>query len=512
MLGNDGLLKRFTNFDLPQIAVFGFLGTLFRLLYGYYFTPWHQSPDHLAWEMSLNDCFATGHLSYEQLIHYPHEGGTILISLLSLVIKLFTSTNALAVSALMLDLTVRLVQMYVVKKVFEPRVALAFGIWTIFSLPSLIPWATLNFGLHAISSVFPFLLLLILTRDRGRRRDFLMDGAFLGFAVWFSYMNVILMPIYCVALALQGKPLQQWLYSMASLALILGLHSLVRLHADAGFHLAEFENTTIRGFGWSVVELQSHTHLWESWTETLPRSTQLQSPTVAPSGWLKSIWLVLTYMGYGCFCIARSMRSTARGLGVGFAIIVVFMTLYAISPFFYDGSHTKNFVAYRHFAYILPFVTLYVLVGMSAFRLRHVLVPAFLACGILGSCLLFAQDYRDEYPLLATGWVLTSKFGHDQAHLSCIIARSQFEEKVLLMGTGWGMASMLFQDAATGDRVVVDAKVQVLLDYIAHFEGAQRTAVCDGMRLAFDKAVLPRLDTLILERILRQLPPVDGWE
>jgi hypothetical protein len=141
-----------------------------------------------------------------------------------------------------------------------------------------------------------------------------------------------------------------------------------------------------------------------------------------------------------------------------------------------------------------------------------VLVPAFLACGILGSCLLFAQDYRDEYPLVATGWVLTSKFGHDPARLSCIIARSQFEERALLVGTGWGMASMLFQDAHTADGRAVDAKIPVLLGYIAHFEGAQRTAVCDGMRLAFDKAVLPRLDTLILERILRQLPPVDGWE
>ena len=495
-----------------HIVIIALLGTLLRLLYAHFFAPGHQSPDQLAWEMALNDCFASGRFPYDQLIHYPHEGGTIPISWMSLVIKLFTNANSLAISALILDFVVRLVQMHVVKKVFAPRIALAFSVWTIFALPSLIPWGTVNFGLHSISSVFPFLLLLILSKDRSSPRHFLLNGAFLGLALWFSYANVVLIPVYFLSLCWHRKPLQQWAYAVASLALVLGLHVLVRTYADAGFHLAGYENTTIRGFGLSLSELKPSEHFWEVWTETFPRSTLLRSNTIAPSGWLQNLWLRLVFIGFACLLIMRVMRASKQGVATAFFIIVTFMALYAMSPFFYDGTHRKSFIAYRHFSYILPFVAMYAIVGLSHFRLRYVLVPLFLACGVLGSSMLFTQEPKAEDPMVATGWALTSKFGHDSARLTRIIDRVQVDQKALLVGRGWGTSTLLFQDANRQDTVALHNKITMLLQMIDQYEGMNRTAVCDGMKRAFGVSVTPQLDTTILEMILCRLSPVEGWQ
>src|SRR5690606_32878207 len=129
--------------------------------------------------------------SYEYLIHYPHEGGTILISLLSQFVNLFTSFSSLTVVAFLLDFVVRFIQITVVKKVFNSQTALLFGVWTIFATPALIPWGTVNFGLHYLSSVFPFILLLLLYRKKNTLKYYLGCGLFLGLACWFSYSNVV---------------------------------------------------------------------------------------------------------------------------------------------------------------------------------------------------------------------------------------------------------------------------------------------------------------------------------
>ena len=66
------------------------LGSISRLVFALEFQLWNQSPDQLAWELNLQEIFENGNWSYDSLIHYPHEGGTILISLFSLLFKPFT--------------------------------------------------------------------------------------------------------------------------------------------------------------------------------------------------------------------------------------------------------------------------------------------------------------------------------------------------------------------------------------------------------------------------------------
>jgi hypothetical protein len=178
------------------ILVMCVLGSLFRLGYCWVHTPWKFAPDHMAWEILLDESIKEGDFSYSHLIHYPHEGGTIVVSLFSLLINFFTPLNSLAIAAFILDFLSRLIQLYVVKKIFTNKVSLAFGLWTIFAMPCIIPWAGVSFGLHSISSLFPFVFMYLIWKDGASHRHSVIMGLFLGLAVWFSYANIPLIPVY----------------------------------------------------------------------------------------------------------------------------------------------------------------------------------------------------------------------------------------------------------------------------------------------------------------------------
>jgi len=70
-----------------QILLYLLLGLITRIIYGVWHEPWLNAPDQLAWDILLNEAILSGSLRYDQLIHYPHEGGTILISFMALIIK-----------------------------------------------------------------------------------------------------------------------------------------------------------------------------------------------------------------------------------------------------------------------------------------------------------------------------------------------------------------------------------------------------------------------------------------
>ncbi len=512
MLGSDPVQKlspHLSPWRPSNIAVFALFGTIFRILYAYFLRPWHQAPDHFAWEMSLDDVHATGHISYDQLIHYPHEGGSILISLLCLCIKLFTKFNSLAIAALLIDTATRWVQMYVVQKIFDSRISLAFGIWTIVALPSLIPWSSVNFGLHSISSFFPFLLLWILRKGKNGTRHFILQGTFLGLAIWFSHVNIVLVPVYLLFLLFQRKSMQQSAYALLSLAAILALHSIVKTQADAGFHLADFSADTIRGFTFRGLGEMDISHLNSVWGDQLPGSTLLKTKDLATNGWLQGIWITLGVIGLGMLLLSRSFRDVQQGVTTGFLIVVVFMVSYAVSPFLFDNSRPPNFVAYRHLSYILPLLSLYVIVGLSKLRLRFVLLPVYLACGVYGSCMLFAQAPRKGYPLKETGWILTSKFGHDPEKLSRIIERSEYNQDEFMIGVGWGMSTLNFSSVAPGNEELLEQKIQSIVLALDEFKPENRMKLIEGVRWSFEAVVDPKLDMAILYRLFAYLPQKD---
>lgn len=481
------------------------LGTLARLVYGMEKKPWNQSPDQYAWEMILDHSFYEGHFSYDQLIHYPHEGGTLLISILSLILKLFARHHSLVLSALILDFASRYVQLYVVRQVFKFQVSLAYGLWTIFAVPALIPWATVNFGMHSLCSFFPFVLLYLLWQGKHSRWHCWWHGMFLGLACWISYTNALLVPLYFLYMIVEKKPVRQWGCAFLSLALVLGIHAVVRTHADAGFHLAGYSVSSIRGTTFSLMEASTYDHVFAVWTHQFPGSTLLESDLPGSSHTLRVLWLTLVFTGWGGYFLSRVLRSSPPAASMGFWLIPLFVTLYAVSPFFDDETHTRNFIAYRHFAYILPLVSLYAIHGLFSLRVHHVLLPLYLFCGIKGYFHMFDHKPATYLPVKEAGWVLCAKFGHDVGRLTGIVEATRYDQAELRKGIGWSLGTTLFEGLRKEDSLALRPKLDFLVQTLQEFPASYRPTLVMGVEYAFEGPVLPKLDPGILDRIHERL-------
>lgn len=273
------------------------LGSIVRFFYGYFFTPWQQASDQIAWEILLEE----GTWSYDQLIHYPHEGGSILISILSRFSLLFTDFHCLVITAFVFDFFSRYIQLSIVQRVFEGKIFYCFGVWTIFATPTILPWATVNFGLHSISSFFPFVLLYILWRNKDTIQAHLQNGLFLGVAIWFSYSNIVLVPVYFLFQIIKENRSKKWMYSLFVLILVLSFHIILRLNMDAGFHLEKTNLTSIRGTNFLWNDLNTWTRVYKVWFTALADAAIAVPNSIFILRYLKYLWLVIVFVGIiGC--------------------------------------------------------------------------------------------------------------------------------------------------------------------------------------------------------------------
>src|SRR5262245_50122720 len=100
-----------TNLKGFLVFIIVLLGTILRLIYGWYARPWCIAHDQIAWTLSLEELLHGGTWSIKQLIHYPHEGGTLPISLLYLCLSpLAKFVPLLSIIALLLDAAARFIQ------------------------------------------------------------------------------------------------------------------------------------------------------------------------------------------------------------------------------------------------------------------------------------------------------------------------------------------------------------------------------------------------------------------
>ena len=232
---------------LPWLWIFLLAGTVVRIAYAVLFKPWWEAADHLAWAIVLKSVGHVAGLGYWQFIHYPQEGGSIPISLLTLLIGRIPGIAALPASALLVDAFSRWVQLKVVAARFDRKVFLLFGAWTVCGLPILITWSSVNCGLHNLSSFFPFVVLWLISRPSEVNARVWTDGLVLGLAVWFSYNCLLLLPVYL----LLSRPLFQGpgplFRSSAAFVAVLAVHFLFRTSFDPGFHLPEWSPVSVRG-------------------------------------------------------------------------------------------------------------------------------------------------------------------------------------------------------------------------------------------------------------------------
>jgi hypothetical protein len=445
-----------------------------------------------------------GHFSYRHLIYYPHEGGSILVSLLAHACNMISSFNSLTIAAFLLDIVSRLIQLYVVWNVFSRRIAYLFGAWTIFAVPVIIPWATVSFGLHSLSSFFPFVLMYLLWKDPRDRRQFIGLGIFLGFAVWFSYSNAVLIIVYFFYLLAARKEIGFCLYSLGSLALVLALHLLVRKYADAGFGSQQNNVLQIRGTGFTLQGFTNWRVYYKAWTDPLASSATMVKNSRFNLVFLKYLWIVLVAGGFAGCLRSDFNKGANRPMGINLLTVFLFVTAYAVGPFYYDYPDLGNFVAYRHLTYILPVTALLTIAGLSTFRAGKWIAWVFIITGIYSSCLLFTVEKKLIRADKPAGWALGAKFGSNPGEVNRIVAASPYDQKQVMQGVGWGISAAMFEGINCDDRRMRERTTE-LLKVLYQTQEKYRDDLISGILFSFSDGITPVLDRRIEALLVEEL-------
>lgn len=484
---------------LPKTA--GFTATLLllciaasvvRFIYGYLYAPWNIAPDQLAWEISC----AGNHWTYDQLVHYPHEGGTLLLSLMARMAAFFSSFHPLTVVAFVLDILFLIIKLFVVRTVFGNRTAIAFACWSVFVSPSILPWSTVNFGLHALSSVFPFLFLLLIWKHRTTTGYYAFAGFALGLSCWFSYINIPAAVITVAFLLFRHKKVMLSGILLLSLAAIVLLHLVVRNNTPAGFKFEQPRVTSIRGTHFSPGKKEFTEQALHVWHKALPDAATVVNTSEGQSPLPKSGWMLLTYGGFGLAAIFLIRKKIPEETLLPLLTALVFVLFYAVSPFYYNDERPGNYVLYRHLTYVLPVMALVTIAGWMQLRYAAIPVSVFIAIGVYSSLLLFKQHKTDYVAWREAGWVLGAKYGHDPQRLHTLVYSAQKDTTALLTGSGWGIAAALFTDE-TAKSPAITQKLEQLDHLLNQFPPQDTAAVSNGIAFAFSDAVTPKLDSAI---------------
>ena len=229
-----------------------FAGTLIRFLFGYLLKPWLEAPDQLAWGLSIDEMVASGNFNYTQLMHNAFESGSWVPGLLSIPFRSIANIlPALSWSALLIDLLSRTIQIKVVQNILGNKSAIWFGWWTIFSIPLILPWSTVNCGLNSLSAFFPFLFLFIITKIHGKKLAPIYLGLFCGLSMSFSFDNLVLAPVAMLVILWSEKITMNKIAALFSFLLLFFIaflpFLLARKFLNTGFQLESESVLSLRG-------------------------------------------------------------------------------------------------------------------------------------------------------------------------------------------------------------------------------------------------------------------------
>lgn len=482
-----------------HIYAFVLSGTMVRLLYGLYTKAWLGSPDQLAWGLSLDDAVQNHHFTYKQLMHYPHEGADLFISLLSFCLRPFSNIMPpLSLAALLLDTCFRFIQIRIAQRVFGNRTAGFYAAWSVFSVPLLIPWATVNFGLHSLASFWPFVMLYIAVCYRGRYPVHIVYAAVCCLSVLFSYDNIILLPAGLILIIWKEATFRQKLKAglqYAATAFIFLLPAIfLRYYTNAGFPYSS-ENGSLRGEQWDTLLSITHARQFMTvWHQALPASFMLSSLNFISSYLQRDI--VFGFLVCALFIFGLKFRSQHIALKFCMAVIILYMLAYAFSPFYTDDIRSKSYVAYRHMAYIIPVVVLALLYLLLQLRRTGVFLCIFWICLCSLATIFYCNNAKPATPAYrAAGWVLAQKYGDDRDKLmeiSLLVSDNNHNE--VIAGYGWGLTAALLNNKTAADTLEISSLISILSD----FPEEDRYELMEGVRYAFEEKITPVLDKNIL--------------
>lgn len=469
-------------------------GTLVRLWFGVSRELWNSAPDQLAWGLALNDLAAGEGFSYKQLTHYPHEGGSVFIGLLSfLFLPLSGIMPPLSWVALFIDAFSRWIQVEVARKLFGDRTALWFGVWTVFAAPLMLPWATIDFGLHALMSFAPFLLVAVAAD--GTRPPFII-GVLCGVLASLAYDVWVFAPAWMLFTLFSGEALgpkfKNWVLFFLGSVLAFLPHFLIRSFMDHGFGLEDLSVLSVRGLekdGMDAVTLP--TKAWDVVTAALPGSFTLMRTDHWGTRLVSVVILSFIILGVIGALRIKDERSKARRLMT--MTVLTFLLALITAPYFMPRADGNGYLYYRYFPFIAPLLVLLMLEGFAAWpRFASPLRGASYIVCVCASVLYMARTGPYERPNLeATGWVLGRKFGDEPERLLRMIdgAAPGWKDD-LVYGAGWGITAALFDRRSTKD-----------VDALAQFEriwsmipSNEKKGMSAGVHRAFDPGITPVLD------------------
>jgi len=481
-------------------------GTIIRFLYGYSTKAWLGSPDQLAWGLGIDEMLNSKAWNYVQLTHAPHEGGSFFISLLSMLFRPLQSIlPSLSFAALAIDTVSRFIQIRITQKMFGYETAFWFGVWTILSVPLLIPWATVNFGLHSLFSFVPFVFFYFVIKYKHNIYLPVICGIICGIAVSLSYDSVILAiasVLFFVSIKNDGKSkLVRILIFLAAFALALLPHLFTRIFLHSGSSLVNSPSFSIRGI--SLVSSLHGSHLinlFTAWCKPLPGSFLLSSINFLPAAVLLLIVFLFLFAGILFFVLNGTVKNDSKLLSI--YIVFLFVAAYALSPFYGADYHVKSYVYYRHLCYIVPFLTALVIcgfMGSGKFKL-YLVISWVLLCGIASLQYIYSAQRIEQPAYRPAGWVLAKKYGNDINKLFRIssVAATQYQDE-LSIGFGWGLSAIILGNKT--DTGSVTKLVQLTRQCPVKYQ----PEIIQGIYYSFSKGITPVLDQQLLPVINSQL-------
>jgi uncharacterized membrane protein YozB (DUF420 family) len=490
--------------EKPDLRILWLLvacGTIFRFVYGYMSKAWLEAPDQLAWGLGIDDMFTHGPWQYTRLVHAPHEGGGLVSGLLAVMFRpLAFVMPPLSFAALLLDAISRYLQIRVAWYLCGRKNAVWYGCWTVVAVPVLHPWATVNFGLHALFAFLPFLFCGCMAAFRQHKYLPMIMGIFCGVSVSLTYDSIIFLPVFLLLAAMQygGQWLRKAVPFFFWLFVSLLPHLVTRLFFSPGTSLLSIREQTWDTW-WQAFHM---VHAATVWITALPGSFMLSVPPLPP---LLSCVLVAGFLVAGCifFSKAASIHRSTRAAAC--LLAVVFLITYAASPFYGRQYQNRSYVYYRHLCFIIPLIVWIMVSGMAEAGIPG---RVFFFVWML-FCLFSVTAYisTSRPPLQAAyrpaGWIMAQKYT-DAATLTRIsssVAPAQQPE--LFTGYGWGLAAKWLKDHPS------PSDAAALVQEVNMFPADRQPQLLKGIRYAFAKGITPVLDTAWLVRVenaIRQQP------
>ncbi|MBV9986082.1 MAG: hypothetical protein JO301_00265 [Chitinophagaceae bacterium] len=489
---NSAGTYRLSAWQLTAIIV---AGTLVRFFFGGFTHSWYSAPDQLAWGLSLDEMLQSHHWRYIQIIHAPHEGGSFLIGLLSLALRPFDFLlPPLSLAALLVDTASRLVQVRIAQKLFGGRVAAWFGLWTVLAVPLLIPWATIDFGLHALSAFFPFVFLYLAQTENSKHLG-LRAGLFAAVALSFSYDNIALLPPLILCILTEKQYGRNLVIFFLSFGICMLPHLYTRLWMDTGYFAENAGLLAGKSLAGPPLFAAAHfTNLRYVWSGAFPASFMLSASDSLSPALTKNLVSVFVYGGFLFFAFYKGIAGKIRL--VALLVIFFFIAAYCFSPFFADSISNHSFVYYRHLAYIIPFAVLLMIAGFIQKAWGKWVIAAWLIFCAIETLAYLQLPWPVKEPAYApAGWILAKKYGSDAGRLFRIhsAAPAQYRD-TLAFGFGWGLSAALLSNPAS------QKAVPALVNMIQQSPLQYRSKMVAGVRHSFEKGITPVLDGKLLRQ------------